>query len=80
MSVFYDFIEVIIDVFIDNFSVFAASFDACLQNLERVVTRCEETNLVLSWEKCNFMVQERIVMGHKVFKQELRWIRPRSKR
>ena len=28
--------------------------------------RCEETNLVLSWEKCHFMVQEGIVLGHKI--------------
>ncbi|KAL0291435.1 UNVERIFIED_CONTAM: Retrovirus-related Pol polyprotein from transposon opus [Sesamum radiatum] len=28
--------------------------------------RCEETNLVLNWEKCHFMVKEGIVLGHKV--------------
>ncbi|GJZ75207.1 reverse transcriptase domain-containing protein [Tanacetum coccineum] len=27
---------------------------------------CEETNLVLNWEKCHFMVREGIVLGHKV--------------
>nr|XP_027071856.1 uncharacterized protein LOC113696676 [Coffea arabica] len=27
--------------------------------------RCEETNLVLNWEKCDFMVYEGIVLGHK---------------
>ena len=26
-----------------------------------------ETNLVLNWEKCHFMVKEGIVLGHKVF-------------
>ena len=29
--------------------------------------RCEETNLVLNWEKCHFMVQEGIVLGHRIF-------------
>ncbi|KAK1632006.1 hypothetical protein QYE76_006321 [Lolium multiflorum] len=29
-------------------------------------TRCEETNLVLNWEKCHFMVNEGIVLGHKI--------------
>ena len=28
--------------------------------------RCEETNLVLNWEKCHFMVQEGIVLGHRI--------------
>ncbi|GKE49942.1 reverse transcriptase domain-containing protein [Tanacetum coccineum] len=30
--------------------------------------RCEDTNLVLNWEKCHFMVKEGIVLGHKIFK------------
>ncbi|XP_060216641.1 uncharacterized protein LOC132644100 [Lycium barbarum] len=29
-------------------------------------TRCEETNLVLNWEKCHFMVREGIVLRHKI--------------
>ncbi|XP_027101291.2 uncharacterized protein [Coffea arabica] len=28
--------------------------------------RCEETNLVLNWKKCHFMVCEGIVLGHKI--------------
>ena len=28
--------------------------------------RCEETNLVLNWEKCHFMVKEGIVLGHRI--------------
>ncbi|GKB04980.1 hypothetical protein Tco_0833175 [Tanacetum coccineum] len=42
------------------------SFDHCLQNLEKMLKRYEETNLVLNWEKCHFMVKEGIVLGHKV--------------
>ncbi|XP_075105079.1 uncharacterized protein LOC142179249 [Nicotiana tabacum] len=42
------------------------SFDDCLLNLKRVLKRCIETNLVLNWEKCHFMVQEGIVLGHLV--------------
>ena len=50
----------------DGFSVYGSSFDDCLSNLDRVLQRCEETNLVLNWEKCHFMVNEGIVLGHKV--------------
>jgi len=35
-----------------------------LENLCKVLARCEEKNLVLNWEKCHFMVG--IVLGHKV--------------
>jgi len=54
------------EVFMDDFLVYGDSFDLCLKNLERVLERCEETNLVLNWEKCHFMVQEGIVLGHKI--------------
>ena len=30
--------------------------------------RCEETNLVLNFEKCHFMVEQGIVLGHVVSK------------
>ena len=50
----------------DDFSVFGSSFDMCLMNLSKVLQRCEETNLVLNWEKCHFMVREGIVLGHKI--------------
>ena len=50
----------------DDFSIYGKSFDDCLSNLERVLQRCEQTNLVLNWEKCHFMVNEGIVLGHKI--------------
>ena len=53
----------------DDFSVFGSSFDEALRNLESVLRRCEETNLVLSWEKSHFMVKEGIVLGHIVSKR-----------
>ena len=31
-----------------------------------MLIRCEETNLVLNWEKCHFMVHEGIVLGHRI--------------
>jgi len=67
MVIFADMIEKCIAVFMDDFSLFGSSFDYCLTNLEMVLQRCEETNLVLNWEKCHFMAQEGIVLGHKIF-------------
>ncbi|GJY89725.1 reverse transcriptase domain-containing protein [Tanacetum coccineum] len=56
----------LMEVSMDDFSVFGSSFDHCLKNLEKMLKRCEETNLVLNWEKCHFMVKEGIVLDHKV--------------
>ena len=53
----------------DDFSVYGSSFDDCLSNLDRVLQRCEDTSLVLNWEKCYFMVNEGIVLGHKIYER-----------
>ncbi|GKC56689.1 reverse transcriptase domain-containing protein [Tanacetum coccineum] len=65
-TIFHELIEDSIEVFMDVFSVFGSSFDHCLKNLEKMLKRCEETNLILNWEKCHFMVKEGIVLDHKV--------------
>ncbi|GJR59614.1 reverse transcriptase domain-containing protein [Tanacetum coccineum] len=56
------------EVFMDDFSVFGDSFSSCLSHLDKMLQRCEDTNLVLNWEKCHFMVKEGIVLGHKISK------------
>ena len=66
MAIFSDMVEDIMEIFMDDFSVFGTSIDHCLHNLALVLQRCEDTNLVLNWEKCHFMVQEGIVLGHRV--------------
>jgi len=68
MSIFTDLLEHCIEVFMDDFSVYGSSFDHCLSNLARVLERCKETNLVLNFEKCHFMVEQGIVLGHVVSK------------
>ncbi|GKB78453.1 reverse transcriptase domain-containing protein [Tanacetum coccineum] len=35
---------------------------------DKMLKRCEDTNLVINWEKCHFMVKEGIVLGHKISK------------
>ena len=67
MAIFLDMVEKTIEVFMDDFSVLGNSFDNCLENLKSVLVRCEETNLMLNWEKCHFMVQEGIVLGHRIY-------------
>ena len=69
LAIFSDMVDKFLEVFMDDFSVFGPSFDECLHNLSLVLKRCEEKNLVLSWEKSHFMVQEGIVLGHVVSKR-----------
>ncbi|GKA56693.1 reverse transcriptase domain-containing protein, partial [Tanacetum coccineum] len=33
---------------------------------DKMLARCEETNLVMNWKKCHFMIKEGIVLGHKI--------------
>ncbi|GJW97482.1 reverse transcriptase domain-containing protein [Tanacetum coccineum] len=65
-AIFRELIGDGMEVFMDDFSVFGSSFDHCLKNLEKMLKSCEETKLVLNWEKCHFMVKEGIVLGHRV--------------
>ncbi|KAL4340421.1 hypothetical protein GQ457_08G032480 [Hibiscus cannabinus] len=66
MAIFSDMVEDFLEIFMDDFSVFGDNFDTCLGNLEKLLTHCEETDLVLNWGKCHFMVDQGIVLGHKI--------------
>ena len=64
LSIFSDLVERIMEVYMDDITVYGGSFEECLINLETVIRRCIEKNLVLNWEKWNFMVSQGIVLGH----------------
>jgi hypothetical protein len=48
MAVFSEFIEEIVEVFMDDFSIYGKTFMNCLANLDKVLTRCAEVDLVLN--------------------------------
>ncbi|GJS15197.1 reverse transcriptase domain-containing protein [Tanacetum coccineum] len=60
-AIFHDMCKDFMEVFMYDFFIFGNSFDSCLNNLSKMLARCEETNLVLNWEKCHVMVKEGIV-------------------
>ncbi|RDX95525.1 Retrovirus-related Pol polyprotein from transposon 17.6, partial [Mucuna pruriens] len=68
-SIFSNLLQNYMEVFMNDFMVYTISFDACLENLSRVLTRCIHINLVLNFEKYHFMVIEEIVLGHLVSKR-----------
>nr|GEU61160.1 DNA-directed DNA polymerase [Tanacetum cinerariifolium] len=68
MAIFHDMIEKTMEVFMDDFLVFENYFQTCLSYLEKMLKRCEDTNLCLNWEKSHFMVKKGIVLDHKISK------------
>ncbi|RVW94509.1 Retrovirus-related Pol polyprotein from transposon 17.6 [Vitis vinifera] len=69
LSIFSDMVERIMEVFMEDIIVYGSAFDECLVNLEVVLNRCIEKDLVLNWEKCYFMVPQGIVLGHIISSQ-----------
>ncbi|GJS37049.1 reverse transcriptase domain-containing protein [Tanacetum coccineum] len=70
-AIFHDMIEKMMEVFMDDFLVFGISFENCLSRVDKMLQRCEDTNLCLNWEKSHFMVKEDIVLGHKISKNRI---------
>ncbi|GJS14441.1 reverse transcriptase domain-containing protein [Tanacetum coccineum] len=75
-AIFHELIEDSMEVFMDDFFVFGSSFDHCL---EKMLKRCEKTNLVLNWEKCHFMVKEGIVSVNNAQVSGLESIKQKSR-
>lgn len=48
MSIFADYIDSILEVIMDDFSVCGQNFEGCLKNLEMVLDRCVKVNLMLN--------------------------------
>nr|GEX12036.1 reverse transcriptase domain-containing protein [Tanacetum cinerariifolium] len=72
MAIFHDMIEKTMEDFMDDFLVFRNSFETHLSHLEKMLKRCEDTNLCLNWDKSHFMVKEGIVLGHKISKNGIK--------
>nr|GEY85337.1 reverse transcriptase domain-containing protein [Tanacetum cinerariifolium] len=68
MAMFHDMIKKTMEVFMEDFSVFGNSFGTCLSHFDKMLKRCEATNICLNWEKSHFIVKEGIILGHKISK------------
>ena len=69
LTIFSDMVECIMEVYMDDITVYGGDFEECLTNLEAVLQRCIEKNLLLNWENCHFMVNQGIVLGHVISNQ-----------
>lgn len=52
----------------DDFAPYKDAFEIALVNLEKVLERCEQTNVSLSTEKCHMMMNEGIMLGQSYFR------------
>ena len=52
------------EVYTDDFTVYGNNSQEALDNLGKVLIRCQEMNLSLSHEKCKMLLTEGVVLGH----------------
>ena len=53
LSIFNYLVDRIVEVYKDDVAVYGGSFEDCFINLETVLHRCIEKNLVMNWGKCH---------------------------
>jgi len=51
MAIFFDYVDNLIEVFMDDLSILDSSFDVCLANLSTMLKTCKEEDLILIGEK-----------------------------
>ena len=56
----------------DDIMTYGNTFKESLDNLQKVLIRCQEMNLSLSHEKCKMLLTEGIVLGHHVSSQGIK--------
>ena len=55
LGIFFYLIHDYVEVYMDDFTAYGNTFQEALDNLEKVLIRCQETNLALSHEKCKML-------------------------
>ena len=63
IDIFSEMVNDSMDIFMDDFTPYGCEFEEALKNLEKVLTRCEQTQLSLSTEKCHMMMSEGVLLG-----------------
>ena len=54
---FFEYVKRIMEVFMNDFLVYKATFNICLENWAKVLCWCKEVGLFLNWENYYSMVQ-----------------------
>ncbi|RVW63533.1 hypothetical protein CK203_060850 [Vitis vinifera] len=79
LSILSDMVERIMEVFMDDITVYGSVFDECLVNLEAVLNRCIEKDLVLNWENVVSWYPKGLSLGISSQRKALKWTKQRSR-
>ena len=60
MSIFSDLVEEVMEIFMDDFTVYGSSFEQCMHNLGIVLQRCQNKNLAMNWENATLWLQKEL--------------------
>jgi hypothetical protein len=66
ISIFSDLIHDYVEIYMDDFMTYGNEFDEVLENLEKTLIRCKESNVALDNEKCAMMLIDGIILGHRI--------------
>jgi len=66
LGIFFYLIHDCVEVYMGDFIVYGNTFEEALENLEKVLKRCKETNLSLSHGKCFMVFIKAIVLGYQI--------------
>ncbi|GJU12487.1 reverse transcriptase domain-containing protein [Tanacetum coccineum] len=78
MAIFHDMIEKMMEVFMDDFSVFGNSFGNCLSRVDKMLKRCEDINLCLIGKRVILWLRKVLSLAIRFSKMGLRSINPKS--
>ena len=67
LAIFSNLTNDCVEVYMDDFAVYGDDFQQALDNSEKVLVRCKETNLSLNHEKSRMLLTEGIFLGHHIF-------------
>jgi hypothetical protein len=66
IGIFFDLFHDCVEIYIDDFMTYGSEFDEALENLEKTLIRCKESNISFNNEKCEMMLIDDIVLGHHI--------------
>jgi hypothetical protein len=66
LSIFNDLINEGLEVYMDDFTPYGDDFDQALNNMEKVLERCNASRLCLNHKKCHMMMTEGVVLGNYI--------------
>jgi hypothetical protein len=72
LGIFVDLIHDCVEVYMDDFIVYGNNYQESLDNIKKVLIRCQEMNMSLSHEKCKMLLTKGVVLGHHVSSEGIR--------